>query len=527
MASRVGPYILTSILRQGTFGVVKLAHHQETRKQFSIKIIEKSDIRANELTDNVRREVAILKALHHRNVVTLHEVLRSSSKIYIVMDLVKGGQLFQHIQQNSPLPLHLAHLYFKQLIDGVHYCHTRGIFHRDLKPENVLVDHDDTLKISDFGLASMKGGLAGSDLLYTICGTEQYCAPEVVLDSASGYSGAKVDAWSCGIILHQLLTGRLPFASDNMAQLYEQLTTGQLNLPAHLPPAAQNLLRGLLAPDPDVRLSIDDVRVHPWFTHNLATPVVQPLHLATPEPKRQGHTLSLRKVLRGDSPDSSPVSLEDDSSWIRRRPALNAQDGHDDDDDEGQQSKHVGYVAHRYAQRRASDCVRPGGEHSVAVRAPQRPMRPTTQPSTGRGRQRGRRAEVAGVDTASRGAGGRMRHSRRVSDLVGSQRNAAVATVRAKGGREIGAGMKGGRSMVKEFGEVELEDLVKKALPGKPQRRIDEVMDKLSGLDVDCAQDMQFLAEKMKESAALAQWLEAKSGMSAITCLRVACFFYK
>jgi serine/threonine protein kinase len=140
-------YIVTSTLGQGTFGKVKLATHQETGLEYAIKILDKSDIKANELTVNVRREIAIMKALSHQNIVNLREVLSSKSKLYIVMDLVRGGELFEMIERRGELDEKLARKYFQQLVDGIDYCHRRGVCHRDLKPENLLVDESGCLKV--------------------------------------------------------------------------------------------------------------------------------------------------------------------------------------------------------------------------------------------------------------------------------------------------------------------------------------------------------------------------------------------
>eukprot|EP00168_Porphyra_purpurea_P021245 TRINITY_DN936_c0_g2_i1.p3 TRINITY_DN936_c0_g2~~TRINITY_DN936_c0_g2_i1.p3 ORF type:complete len:144 (+),score=40.32 TRINITY_DN936_c0_g2_i1:1100-1531(+) len=137
--ARVGPYIVTDTLGQGTFGKVKLAKHSDTGMEYAIKILDKGDIKANELTVNVRREIAIMKALNHKNIVNLREVLSSKSKLYIVMDLVRGGELFDMIERKGELDETLARKYFQQLIDGIDYCHRRGVCHRDLKPENLLV----------------------------------------------------------------------------------------------------------------------------------------------------------------------------------------------------------------------------------------------------------------------------------------------------------------------------------------------------------------------------------------------------
>uniref|UniRef100_A0A7S0G6F0 non-specific serine/threonine protein kinase n=1 Tax=Rhodosorus marinus TaxID=101924 RepID=A0A7S0G6F0_9RHOD len=136
MTSRVGKYLFFETLGTGSFGKVKLGVHEETGDRVAIKIMDKGDIKAHEMAANVRREIAIMKALEHRNIVNLRQVLTSANKLYIVMDLVTGGELFTKIYKHGALPEPLARKYFQELVDGVSYCHSKGVYHRDLKPEN-------------------------------------------------------------------------------------------------------------------------------------------------------------------------------------------------------------------------------------------------------------------------------------------------------------------------------------------------------------------------------------------------------
>lgn len=228
--------------------------------------MDKSDIKAQEMTLNVRREIAIMKALKHRNIVNLRQVLTSQSKLYIVMDLVTGGELFTKILKEGKIPENTARHYFQQLVDGIEYCHRRGVCHRDLKPENLLIDETTgELKITDFGLSAMKGASTTEELLHTQCGSPNYCAPEIIARHKQGYNGAKVDAWSCGIILFALLAGYLPFYDENTKVLYRMIQRDDVKFPKKFPSDAKDLILRLLHKDPEERYTLPDVKRHPWF----------------------------------------------------------------------------------------------------------------------------------------------------------------------------------------------------------------------------------------------------------------------
>eukprot|EP00177_Eucheuma_denticulatum_P002210 GFKZ01003952.1.p1 GENE.GFKZ01003952.1~~GFKZ01003952.1.p1 ORF type:complete len:1483 (-),score=240.72 GFKZ01003952.1:648-5096(-) len=266
MASRVGKYLLFETLGEGAFGKVKLGVHEESGEQVAVKIMDKSDIKAQEMTMNVRREIAIMKALKHRNIVNLRQVLTSQSKLYIVMDLVTGGELFTKILNEGKLEEKIARRYFQQLVDGIEYCHRRGVCHRDLKPENLLIDETTgELKITDFGLSAMKGASTTEELLHTQCGSPNYCAPEIIARHKQGYNGNKVDAWSCGIILFALLAGFLPFYDENTKVLYRMIQRDDVKFPKKFPLDARDLVLRLLHKEPEKRFTLAEVKKHRWF----------------------------------------------------------------------------------------------------------------------------------------------------------------------------------------------------------------------------------------------------------------------
>ncbi|KAL5538071.1 hypothetical protein UlMin_042281, partial [Ulmus minor] len=214
----------------------------------------------------IKREIGTLKLLRHPNIVRLHEVLASKSKIYMVLEYVTGGELFDRIANKGKVTESRGRKLFQQLIDGVSYCHNKGVFHRDLKLENVLVDAKGNIKISDFGLSALPQHFRDDGLLHTTCGSPNYVAPEVL--NNRGYDGATSDIWSCGVILYVILTGYLPFDDRNLAVLYQKILKGETQIPKWLSPGAQNMIRRILDPNPVTRITMADIKSDEWFKQN-------------------------------------------------------------------------------------------------------------------------------------------------------------------------------------------------------------------------------------------------------------------
>lgn len=269
---RVGHYILKETVGVGNFGKVKIADDERSRRRYACKILEKSLIREKSQTTQLQREINCMRRLYHPNTVSFHRVLTTSTKIYIFMEFVSGGELFDEIKRHDGLPEPYARFYFRQLIDGLQHCHKLGVYHRDLKPENLLVDGNGTLKITDFGLSFMKTQntsttVTGSTILRTQCGTLNYAAPEIILlgKSYTGYSGERVDVWSCGVILYIMVSGRLPFEDPNTGTLVKMVLRANPPFPATFSDTLKDLIRNLLRRDPSRRLTLEEIRRHPWF----------------------------------------------------------------------------------------------------------------------------------------------------------------------------------------------------------------------------------------------------------------------
>ncbi|KAG8045063.1 hypothetical protein GUJ93_ZPchr0008g12009 [Zizania palustris] len=261
---RVGKYEVGRTIGEGTFAKVKFAQNTETGESVAMKVLDRSSILKHKMADQIKREISIMKLVRHPNVVRLHEVLASRKKIFIILEFITGGELFDKIIRHGRLNEADARRYFQQLIDGVDFCHSKGVYHRDLKPENLLLDSQGNLKISDFGLSAWPS--QGGALLRTTCGTPNYVAPEVL--SHKGYDGALADTWSCGVILYVLLAGYLPFDEVDLTTLYGKIDSAEYSFPAWFPSGAKSLIHKILDPSPDKRMRIEDIKNDEWFKKN-------------------------------------------------------------------------------------------------------------------------------------------------------------------------------------------------------------------------------------------------------------------
>ncbi|KAH6806663.1 Protein kinase superfamily protein [Perilla frutescens var. frutescens] len=264
MKRKVGKYELGRTIGEGTFAKVKFAQNTETGENVAIKVLAKSTVLKHKMVDQIKREISIMKIVRHPCIVRLHEVLASQSKIYIVLEFVTGGELFDKIVHHGRLSENESRRYFQQLIDAVSHCHSKGVYHRDLKPENLLLDSRGKLKISDFGLSALPK--KGVDLLHTTCGTPNYVAPEVLSDR--GYDGAAADIWSCGVILYVLMAGYLPFEGTDLPSLYNKINAAQFSCPYWFSLGATSLIHKILDPNPEMRIKIEGIRRNPWFQKN-------------------------------------------------------------------------------------------------------------------------------------------------------------------------------------------------------------------------------------------------------------------
>lgn len=243
---------------------VKLATHAVTGHKVAVKILNKAKIKQLGMEEKVQREINILHLCTHPHIIRLYEVIDTPTDIFLVNEYVSGGELFDYIVSKGRLSADEARNFFHQIISGVEYCHFQKIVHRDLKPENLLLDANLNIKIADFGLSNL---MRDGDFLRTSCGSPNYAAPEVI--SGHLYAGPEVDVWSCGVILYALLCGSLPFDDESIPNLFKKIKSGMYSLPTHLSQLAKNLIPRMLEVDPMKRITIPEIRLHPWFQHKL------------------------------------------------------------------------------------------------------------------------------------------------------------------------------------------------------------------------------------------------------------------
>uniref|UniRef100_A0A8C1U1P2 Serine/threonine-protein kinase DCLK2 n=1 Tax=Cyprinus carpio TaxID=7962 RepID=A0A8C1U1P2_CYPCA len=261
-------YKIGKVIGDGNFAVVKECVERSTGKEFALKIIDKNKCRGKEHL--IESEVAVLRRVKHPNIIMLIEEVDTPTELYLVMELVKGGDLFDAITSSTKYTERDASVMVFNLAAALKYLHRMCIVHRDIKPENLLVceypNGIKSLKLGDFGLATVVEGP-----LYTVCGTPTYVAPEII--SESGY-GLKVDIWAAGVITYILLCGFPPFRSEKNLQedLFDQILVGHLEFPSpfwdNITDSAKDLIGHMLQVNVEARYTAEDVLSHPWITEN-------------------------------------------------------------------------------------------------------------------------------------------------------------------------------------------------------------------------------------------------------------------
>jgi len=267
-------YDFGKTLGVGSFAIVKECINKKTQEKYAVKIIDKKHIEGQEAM--IKSEVKVISQLQHKNIICLKEFYESERDIYLVTDLARGGELFDHIIEKGSFTEKDAANLVKQILEAVNYMHKKNIVHRDLKPENLLFkdkSEDSPLMVTDFGLSKFT---EPSSLLNTSCGTPGYVAPEII--SRKGH-GIAVDLWSIGVITYVLLCGFQPFYGDDQAQLFKAILEADYVFDeeywGEISNDAKDFIRKLLVVNPDERMTCDQALQHKWLVTAANTSVIE------------------------------------------------------------------------------------------------------------------------------------------------------------------------------------------------------------------------------------------------------------
>lgn len=252
--------VLATIGR-GSFGRVYLVKLKRTGEFFAMKTMNKADAEKQDVLEQIFAEKSILQTIKHPFVVSLRYAFQTKERLFLVLDLLAGGELFHHLV-NGNFDEYRAKFYAAQIGLAIGYLHSKNIIYRDLKPENAVLDKDGYVRLTDFGLAKSNVIEANAS---TFCGTPEYLAPEFLVGSPHGRA---VDWWSLGIMLYEMLFGIPPFYSENQNEMYEMILSAPLEFPEEVPlgDEGKDLLTRLLDRDPDTRLQdVEVFKTHPFF----------------------------------------------------------------------------------------------------------------------------------------------------------------------------------------------------------------------------------------------------------------------
>ncbi|KAG6817077.1 hypothetical protein H0H87_012845 [Tephrocybe sp. NHM501043] len=255
-------------LGSGTFARVLLVRHRlstahpSSHTHFAMKVLRKTDIVKLRQVEHVNAERYILSRVSHPFVVDLFATFQDSINVYMLMSYVPGGELFTHLRRARRFTPDVTRFYLATIILALKYLHSFNIIYRDLKPENLLLDARGYLRLTDFGFAKIV-----DDRTWTLCGTPEYLAPEIIQSDGHGKAA---DWWACGVLCYEMLVGYPPFFDESPYGIYEKILNGHIHWPRTMDPLSRDLIRAFLNPDRTKRLGNmiggpQDILDHPWF----------------------------------------------------------------------------------------------------------------------------------------------------------------------------------------------------------------------------------------------------------------------
>lgn len=255
-------------LGAGSYGRVVLVQDRYEGKFYAMKVLEKAKVVRKNQVEHTRNELSLLASLSFEFIVNMRSYFKDNSNIFFILDFAIGGEMWGHMRKHPHMKEESAMFYAAQMLLALEYLQQRDIVHRDLKTENVLIDASGYLKLADFGFAKRVPSRT-----WTVCGTSEYMAPEIIREGrrhragmglGEGYTKA-VDWWAYGILVYEMANHRPPFRHKDKMELYELITACVVVYPSAFTPPFVDLLQHLLVPDPEARFDAALIKAHEWF----------------------------------------------------------------------------------------------------------------------------------------------------------------------------------------------------------------------------------------------------------------------
>lgn len=250
-----GRYWMGRFLGRGQNGVVRLATDIQSFKKVAVKTITKKDIAPHQLK-SIRTEIEILQKVDHKHVISLLDLVENDNYIHLIQEFVPGGELYKAVEKAGVIQEVEACRIFTQLSEAIQYLHSKGITHRDIKLDNILLDGQRNVRVIDFGISAERS------LMYSLCGTSFYLAPELL--ERKGYTAA-ADIWSLGVVLFAMTAGFLPFENENESTMFRLIKLGKYEPPGYISPELKDLISQLIQTNIRARATIDKIFDHPWI----------------------------------------------------------------------------------------------------------------------------------------------------------------------------------------------------------------------------------------------------------------------
>ncbi|KHN96215.1 Serine/threonine-protein kinase domain protein [Metarhizium album ARSEF 1941] len=257
----LGMFEIGRPLGKGKFGRVYLARERTAGFICALKVLHKSEIQGGGVERQVRREIEIQSNLRHPNILQMFGHFHDSKRIFLILEFAGKGELYKHLRRENRFPEWKSAQYIAQMASALRYLHRKHVIHRDIKPENILMGIHGEIKISDFGWSVH----APNNRRKTMCGTLDYLPPEMIKPGSSdNYYNEKVDLWSLGVLTYEFLVGEAPF-EDTPVMTQRRIQRADMSIPSFVSPEASDLIKRLLVLDPEKRISLEQVQVHPWI----------------------------------------------------------------------------------------------------------------------------------------------------------------------------------------------------------------------------------------------------------------------